>query len=314
MTNRLPDELIIIILNYCGLNQEPLNFKYKEGETMRSKAACSMALSFKKDSPIDQYLQDGYWRYLVMGWARLSHREWTEEVLAKQDEEIPWPSTMSNRSRYAQLMHKFKENYKSLQLEKESNNKNYYGQADFKIFVGGIANVGKTALTVQYVMNYFDGVKIDPTIEETTWKNAIVDDYPTRLVIEDSFSFGMEYKFGECFMLVCSINDRQSLTELEEVLKSNFKEKKMYKSYVIVVNKVDVDSSAYQFNLKDVYEIFTRNPKLKYCPIIMASAAHNETVSNAFSILIRYHRLVQVIKSFETHTSHRKKDKKCILC
>eukprot|EP00761_Pharyngomonas_kirbyi_P011345 gb/GECH01011370.1/.p1 GENE.gb/GECH01011370.1/~~gb/GECH01011370.1/.p1 ORF type:complete len:189 (+),score=41.36 gb/GECH01011370.1/:1-567(+) len=120
---------------------------------------------------------------------------------------------------------------------------------EYKLAVVGGGGVGKSALTVQFIQNIFVE-EYDPTIEDSYRKHAKIDDQPCYLEILDTAG-QEEYKAlrdqymqsGDGFLLVFSIADRKSFTEVKE-FKEHILRVKDSDSFpmVLVGNKCDLES------------------------------------------------------------------------
>ncbi|KAJ3426875.1 ras gtpase-related [Anaeramoeba flamelloides] len=116
-----------------------------------------------------------------------------------------------------------------------------------KVVVLGSGGVGKSALIIQFLQNYFL-MTYDPTIEESYRKEIQVDNNPCFLEILDTA--GSEYfsamrdqfiNSGEGFLIMYSVNSRESFEQLPEVLKQIKKAKdKNNRAVVIIGNKIDL--------------------------------------------------------------------------
>lgn len=120
---------------------------------------------------------------------------------------------------------------------------------DYKIVVLGAGGVGKSALTVQYVQNvYLESY--DPTIEDSYRKVTEIDQRPCTLEILDTagveqFTAMRELyiKNGQGFILVYSVNDKDSLKELLELREQVVRIKDNANvPMVLVANKSDLEN------------------------------------------------------------------------
>ncbi|KAK6052712.1 Ras family protein [Cooperia oncophora] len=94
---------------------------------------------------------------------------------------------------------------------------------EYKLVVCGCGGVGKSALTVQFVQGLFVQ-SYDATIEDSYRKHFVVDGEDCRLEILDTagteqFSGlrDLYVRNGHGFILVYSVNDRESLEELRDI-------------------------------------------------------------------------------------------------
>ena len=116
------------------------------------------------------------------------------------------------------------------------------------IYILGEGGVGKSALTIRFINNKFIE-EYDPTIEDSYRKNIFIND--KNYVVDLVDTAGQEeYKSmrnqcinkGECFLLVYSIDNPNSLDELETIMDqiTRIKDNKKI-SLVLVANKIDLE-------------------------------------------------------------------------
>ncbi|TMS34436.1 hypothetical protein L596_002030 [Steinernema carpocapsae] len=165
----------------------------------------------------------------------------------------------------------------------------------FRVVVVGGGGVGKSALTIQFVQQYFV-IDYDPTIEDSYTKSCFIDEDLYKLEVLDTagqeeFSTMREQylRNGNGFLLVYAVTDRNSL---EEVIKLHqlilrLKDRDEF-PIMLVANKTDLQDErlisreegqrvAHQLNV----------------PYIECSAKERLNVDQAF------HDLVRLIKSFQ---------------
>uniref|UniRef100_A0A1I8A9H2 Ras-like protein 2 n=1 Tax=Steinernema glaseri TaxID=37863 RepID=A0A1I8A9H2_9BILA len=165
----------------------------------------------------------------------------------------------------------------------------------FRLVVVGGGGVGKSALTIQFIQQYFV-IDYDPTIEDSYTKSCFIDEDLCKLEVLDTagqeeFSTMREQylRNGNGFLLVYAVTDRNSL---EEVLKLHrlilrLKDRDEF-PIMLVANKTDLSEErlisreegqqvAHQLNV----------------PYIECSAKERLNVDQAF------HDLVRLIKSFQ---------------
>lgn len=119
---------------------------------------------------------------------------------------------------------------------------------DYKIVVLGAGGVGKSALTVQFVQGVYIE-SYDPTIEDSYRKVTEIDQRPCTLEILDTagveqFTAMRELyiKNGQGFILVYSVNNKDSLRELLELREQIIRIKDNANvPMVLVANKSDLE-------------------------------------------------------------------------
>ena len=124
-------------------------------------------------------------------------------------------------------------------------------QDEFKLVVLGSGAVGKSALTLALVCSSFVE-QYDPTIEDSYQKQTVVDNRSVRLDIldtagqEEYSAMRDQYmRTGEGFLLVFSLTDRSTFTELASFAEqvSRVQDKNVEKVPVVIVgNKCDLAS------------------------------------------------------------------------
>jgi len=121
------------------------------------------------------------------------------------------------------------------------------GGTEVKLVVMGSGGVGKSSLTLQFVHNCFPD-EYDPTIEDNFRKQVVVDEICQMLDILDTA--GQEefacmrdqwIRSGEGFMLVYSIDDRQSFEDIVDHKDFILRVKDAIKGPIVLVgNKCDL--------------------------------------------------------------------------
>lgn len=120
--------------------------------------------------------------------------------------------------------------------------------AEYNLIIIGGGGVGKSALTIQLVQNYFVE-EYDPTIEDSYRRQVTIDDETCILDIldtagQDEFStFKYEYmRIGQGFVLAYSITSKSSFDEIGRLKEqySGFKDSDKI-PMVLVGNKSDLD-------------------------------------------------------------------------
>ncbi|KAJ6243452.1 ras-like protein rasb [Anaeramoeba flamelloides] len=117
-----------------------------------------------------------------------------------------------------------------------------------KIVVIGGGGVGKSAMTIQFLQNYFV-TDYDPTIEESYRKQILVDNSPVLLDVldtagqEEYSAMREQYmESGQGFLIVYSIADTGSFEEVPELYQTILRVKDSDKyPTVICGNKCDLE-------------------------------------------------------------------------
>nr|CDJ90186.1 Ras domain containing protein [Haemonchus contortus] len=158
---------------------------------------------------------------------------------------------------------------------------------EYKLVVCGCGGVGKSALTVQFVQGLFVQ-SYDATIEDSYRKHFVVDGEDCRLEILDTagteqFS-GMRDLYvrnGQGFILVYSVNDRESLEELREIRDTIVRIKQdINVPMVLVGNKTDLERVVPAAAGREMSKQFG-------CSLFETSAKLNENVSTIFIDCVR---------------------------
>ncbi|KAH6668234.1 ras-2 protein [Halenospora varia] len=194
----------------------------------------------------------------------------------------------------------------------------------YKITMLGAAGVGKTALTVQLICDYFIQ-SYDPTIEDFYRRQFPVDNEHCTLEILDTAGVGFDYfqdfkdswiHDGEGFILVYSISSRssflrvQSLYELIQRLKRPFDLNAPNTSsiatpypathvpIVLVGNKCD-KSTEREVSVQEGFEL----ARGIGCQFVEASAKSSSSVQKAFYDVVRLLRRQHSTSSKADHVS-----------
>ncbi|KIH68957.1 Ras family protein [Ancylostoma duodenale] len=154
---------------------------------------------------------------------------------------------------------------------------------EYKLVVCGCGGVGKSALTVQFVQGLFVS-SYDATIEDSYRKHFTVDGEDCRLEILDTAGTeqftGMRDLYvrnGQGFILVYSVNDRSTLTELKEIRDAIVRLKQNANVPMVVVgNKTDLQRIVPASAGRDLSKQFG-------CSFYEASAKLNENVAEVDS-------------------------------
>ncbi|CAJ0602591.1 unnamed protein product [Cylicocyclus nassatus] len=158
---------------------------------------------------------------------------------------------------------------------------------EYKLVVCGCGGVGKSALTVQFVQGQFIS-SYDATIEDSYRKHFSVDGEDCRLEILDTAGTeqftGMRDLYvrnGQGFILVYSINDRNSLSELKEIHDVIVRLKKSENvPMVLVGNKTDLQRMVPASVGREMSKQFG-------CSFYETSAKLNENVAEIFIDCVR---------------------------
>ncbi|VDP40427.1 unnamed protein product [Soboliphyme baturini] len=159
----------------------------------------------------------------------------------------------------------------------------------FKLVVVGNGGVGKSALTIQFIQQYFV-TDYDPTIEDSYTKQCIIDGDICKLDVVDTagqeeFSAMREQymRSGDGFVLVFSITDRASFQEIwrfhQQILR--VKDRDSY-PMIVVANKVDLDD--HRVVSQGEAESLARMINVRYVEV---SAKYRFNVDQAFYELVR---------------------------
>merc|ERR1712151_413470 len=119
----------------------------------------------------------------------------------------------------------------------------------FKLAVLGKGMVGKSSLTYKFI-NCNTPKDHDPTIEDKYSTVTKIDDTNCEVEIldtagQDDYQSLMNYwiNFGQAFVLVYAINDKESFTGIEEKREKILKMKRDENSPIVIVgNKCDLES------------------------------------------------------------------------
>ncbi|KAF7300940.1 hypothetical protein MIND_00656900 [Mycena indigotica] len=166
---------------------------------------------------------------------------------------------------------------------------------EYKLVVVGGGGVGKSALTVRFIQNRYDEEDYQPTIEDFFRKQCVIDEEVALLEILDTAG-QEEYRamreqymiHGEGFLIVYSINDRNSFEEVpsfyEQILR--VKNVDVFSSVIIVGSKCDLEFER-QVSTSEGRNL-ARNLR---CTFIETSAKQRINVDEAFINLVREIRL-----------------------
>lgn len=160
---------------------------------------------------------------------------------------------------------------------------------EYKLVVVGGGGVGKSALTIQLIQSHFVD-EYDPTIEDSYRKQCTIDKEQVLLDVldtagqEEYSAMREQYmRTGEGFLLVYSINSRNSLDELQSFYEQILRVKDTENVPVIVVgNKCDLEVER-----QVSYEEGLAVAKSFNCEFLETSAKQRINVEEAFYGLVR---------------------------
>ncbi|KAG5419092.1 RAS1 [Candida metapsilosis] len=176
---------------------------------------------------------------------------------------------------------------------------------EYKLVVVGGGGVGKSALTIQLIQSHFVD-EYDPTIEDSYRKQCTIDGEQVLLDVldtagqEEYSAMREQYmRTGEGFLLVYSINSKNSLEELQTFYEQILRVKDSDQVPVLVVgNKCDLEMER-----QVSYEEGQALANSFNCPFLETSAKLRINVEEAFFDLVKYVR-----SSEEAQRQQRLKD------
>ncbi|KAL1787827.1 GTPase HRas isoform X1 [Sigmodon hispidus] len=83
---------------------------------------------------------------------------------------------------------------------------------EYKLVVVGAGGMGKSALTIQLIQNHFVD-EYDPTIEDSYWKQVVIDGKTCLLDILDTAD---QEEYREGFLCVFAINNTKSFEDIHQ--------------------------------------------------------------------------------------------------
>ncbi|RLV90457.1 Ras-like protein 1 [Spathaspora sp. JA1] len=160
---------------------------------------------------------------------------------------------------------------------------------EYKLVVVGGGGVGKSALTIQLIQSHFVD-EYDPTIEDSYRKQCTIDNDQVMLDVldtagqEEYSAMREQYmRTGEGFLLVYSINSRNSMEELQSFYEQILRVKDSDQVPVLVVgNKCDLE-----IERQVSYEEGLALAKSFGCQFLETSAKQRINVEEAFYDLVR---------------------------
>ncbi|KAJ1735747.1 Ras GTPase [Coemansia biformis] len=159
---------------------------------------------------------------------------------------------------------------------------------EYKVVMLGSGGVGKSMLTTKYMNGNFSD-EYDPTIEDSYRKQCTVDHLTCILEILDTagqeeYAAMRDYQIrgGDCFVVVYSVADMQTLHEAETILKLIFRIKETENVPIVLVgNKCDLVER--EVTTKEGTELARRARSGFY----EASARENIRVEDVFTQCVR---------------------------
>jgi len=176
----------------------------------------------------------------------------------------------------------------------------------FRIVVAGSGGVGKSALTIQFVQQYFV-TDYDPTIEDSYTKQCFIDEDICKLEVLDTagqeeFSTMREQylRSGQGFLLVFAVTDRNSFEEVLRLHRLILRVKDRDEFPMLLVgNKADLEHQ--RLVSKHEGEEMARRLRMPY---VECSAKFRLNVDQAF------HDLVRLIRRFQEFERHQPMDQR----
>jgi len=169
----------------------------------------------------------------------------------------------------------------------------------YNLAIIGPGGVGKSAIVIQFIMRRFV-VEYDPTIEDSYRTQREVDGITYHMDIfdtagqEEFSALRHQYvKSGDGFMIVYSITDRDSFSQVEyfrqTVLESKGREDKPQLIPIMIIgNKCDLENRR-AVEKREGIEI----AKQMDCPFLETSASTTYNIENSFLTIIRHIRNIR---------------------
>lgn len=187
----------------------------------------------------------------------------------------------------------------------------------YKLVVLGNGGVGKSALTIQFIQQYFV-TDYDPTIEDSYTKQCIIDGNICKLDVLDTagqeeFSAMREQymRTGDGFVLVFSVTDRGSFDEVIRLHKQILRVKDRDEfPMILLANKVDLQQQRLISQVEA--ENLSKHFNIPYAEV---SAKFRLNVDQAFFELVRQIRQFHAIERppFMPYDEKHKKTRCCML-
>eukprot|EP00002_Diphylleia_rotans_P001896 TRINITY_DN11113_c0_g1_i1.p1 TRINITY_DN11113_c0_g1~~TRINITY_DN11113_c0_g1_i1.p1 ORF type:complete len:201 (-),score=46.76 TRINITY_DN11113_c0_g1_i1:305-907(-) len=184
-----------------------------------------------------------------------------------------------------------------------------------RMVVAGPGAVGKSSLTIQYVMNSFVEY-YDPTIEDSYRKQIVIDEHAYLLDILDTA--GQEeymvlqdewFRSGQCFVLVYSIANLKTFQELHKIKQRIMTaQDKDHVPMVLVGNMSDLEKER-QVTTSEGKEL----AKLWGCSFIETSALHGTNIHDAFAMSVREHVKAETASISRNEKPTKRVPKNCLI-
>ena len=174
-------------------------------------------------------------------------------------------------------------------MSTEKNGQNENAPVNVKIVILGKSLVGKSALTYRFICDKFP-TEHDTTVEDQYKVSLTIEDIKCDLEIldtagQDDYQTMLDtwIEFGNCFLLVYSIDDLESYKSLKTKLDriSQIKNNDKY-SVVLVGNKCDLSESERKVKKEDV-DSFAKSNNIVF---LEASALKKINVKEAFTEVV----------------------------
>ena len=174
-------------------------------------------------------------------------------------------------------------------MSTEKNGQNENAPVNVKIVILGKSLVGKSALTYRFICDKFP-TEHDTTVEDQYKVSLTIEDIKCNLEIldtagQDDYQTMLDtwIEFGNCFLLVYSIDDLESYKSLKTKLDriSQIKNNDKY-SVVLVGNKCDLSESERKVKKEDV-DSFAKSNNIVF---LEASALKKINVKEAFTEVV----------------------------
>ena len=191
----------------------------------------------------------------------------------------------------------------------------------YRLAVVGAGGVGKSSLTVQFIQGHFI-VDYDPTVEDYYSKVCTVDKEKAYLEILDTAG-QEEYQtmreqymeIGEGFLLLYSIDDRQSFNEVQEYRNHTLRVKDVDQYPMLLIgNKCDLSTEQRKISTQEGQEL----AKYMGCEFIETSAKMSINVKEAFHLVVRQIRcyreeMIKKTNYDRKHLGNKKNSQCCVL-
>lgn len=184
-----------------------------------------------------------------------------------------------------------------------------------KIAVLGNTNVGKSAVTCQFVLGHFVE-HFDPTIEDNYQKDMTIGSDEVSLEISDTASVTSEFYeqsllSADGFLLVFSISSKDSFMNIEPLIQHILKIKQTNRVPMLIVgNKNDLERNREVYKSK--VQAFADTLSI---PFLECSAKTGTNIIEAFAQLVREVLKPRVIEpALEPVLDEKEVKKSCLIC